>query len=113
MKVVHFHQAQETTGNYSIEGFYANVRKELKDKVNIEYVELPFYSNGILRRLFNSIYATFKQGDVNHVTGDVNYLNIFFNKNKTIVTILDCGLLDSTKGIAHKIYKYFWFTLPD
>lgn len=112
MKVIHFHRRRRPTGNYSIEGFYANVRNELKDKINIEYVELPFYSNGIFRRLFNCIYAAFKQGDVNHVTGDVNYLNIFFNKNKTIVTILDCGLLDSTNGLTHKIYKYFWFTLP-
>lgn len=112
MKVVHFHRRRRPTGNYSIEGFYSNVRKELKDRIDIEYVELPFYSNGIFRRLFNCIYAAFKQGDVNHITGDVNYLNIFFNKNKTIVTILDCGLLDNTKGITHKIYKYFWFTLP-
>jgi glycosyltransferase involved in cell wall biosynthesis len=112
MKVVHFHRRQRPTGNYSIEGFYANVRNELKGSIIIEYVELPFYSNGVFRRLFNSIYAAFKQGDVNHVTGDVNYLNMFFNKNKTIVTILDCGLLDSTNGLAHKIYKYFWFTLP-
>ncbi|OQY71303.1 MAG: hypothetical protein B6D44_13255 [Ignavibacteriales bacterium UTCHB2] len=112
MKVVHFHRRRRPTGNYSIEGFYANVRNELKEKINIEYVELPFYSNGIFRRLLNCIYAAFKQGDVNHITGDVNYLNIFFNKNKTIVTILDCGLLDDTKGMAHKIYKYFWFTLP-
>src|SRR4030066_2167288 len=112
MKVIHFHRRRRPTGNYSIEGFYANVRNELKDKINIDYVELPFYSNGVFRRLFNSIYAAFKQGDVNHVTGDVNFLNIFFNKDKTIITILDCGLLDSTKGLAHKIYKYFWYTLP-
>lgn len=112
MKVVHFHRRRRPTGNYSIEGFYANVRNELKEKINFEYVELPFYSNGIFRRLFNCIYAAFKQGDVNHVTGDVNYLNLFFNKNKTIVTILDCGLLESTNGLAHKFYKYFWFTLP-
>ncbi|MCZ7612757.1 MAG: glycosyltransferase family 4 protein [Ignavibacteriaceae bacterium] len=112
MKVVHFHRKRRHNANFSIEGFYANVRNELKDKINIEYVELPFLSNGVLRRLYNLIYAAFKQGDVNHVTGDVNYLNMFFNKNKTIVTILDCGLLDRTNGFTHEIYKYFWFTLP-
>lgn len=112
MKVVHFHRKRRPNANFSIEGFYANIRNELKDKISIEYVELPFYSNGVIRRLFNCIYAAFKQGGVNHVTGDVNYLNMFFNKNKTIVTILDCGLLEHTNGIAHKIYKYFWFTLP-
>ncbi len=112
MKVVHFHRRRRQACNYSIEGFYANVRNELKDKINIEYVELPFLSNRIFRRLFNCLYAAFKQGDINHVTGDVNYLNLFFNKDKTIVTIHDCGLLDSTDGLANKIYKYFWFTLP-
>ena len=112
MQVVHFHRKPRAHGNYSIEGFYANVRHELKDKINIEYVELPFYSNGIFRRLINCIYAAFKQGDVNHATGDANYLNIFLKKEGTIVTILDCGLLETTNGLAHKIYKYFWYTLP-
>jgi glycosyltransferase involved in cell wall biosynthesis len=112
MKVVHFHRRKRPNANYSIEGFYKNIRNELKDRCDIEYVEVPFYSNGIFRRLYNSIYAAFKQGDVNHVTGDVNYLNMFFNIDKTIVTILDCGLLDRTNGLTHKIYKYFWFTLP-
>ena len=112
MNVVHFHRRKRPNANFSIEGFYKNIRNELKDRCDIEYVEVPFYSNGVFRRLFNSIYAAFKQGDVNHVTGDVNYLNMFFNKNKTIVTILDCGLLEHTNGLAHKIYKYFWFTLP-
>jgi glycosyltransferase involved in cell wall biosynthesis len=112
MNVVHFHRKRRPNANFSIEGFYANIRKELKNKIDIEYVEIPFLSNGIFRRLFNSIYAAFNQGDVNHITGDVNYLNLFFNKNKTIVTILDCGLLENKKGFAHKVYKYFWFTLP-
>ena len=112
LRIIHFHRRPRPNVSYSIEGFYANVRNVLSDKITIQYVELPFYSNGVFRRLFNCIYAAFKQGDVNHVTGDVNYLNIFFNKNKTIVTILDCGLLESKKGFAHKVYKYFWYTLP-
>lgn len=112
MKVVHFHRRRRPIGNYSIEGFYSNVRNVLKDRIDIEYVELPFYSNGIFRRLFNCIYAVFKQGEVNHITGDANYLDIFLRKEKTIVTILDCGLLERTKGLSHNIYKYFWYTLP-
>lgn len=112
MKVIHFHRRRRLNANFSIEGFYLNIRKELKNKIDIKFEEVPFLSNGIFRRLFNCIYAAFKQGDINHVTGDVNYLNIFLNKNKTIVTILDCGLLEHTNGLAHKFYKYFWFTLP-
>jgi hypothetical protein len=62
MKVVHFHRKRRPNANFSIEGFYANVRNELRDKITIQYVELPFFSNGVFRRLINCIYAAFKQG---------------------------------------------------
>ena len=37
---------------------------------------------------------------------------MFFRKHKNIVTILDCGLLDRTKGLKHQIAKLFWYTIP-
>lgn len=112
MTVVHFIRKKRAFANYSIEGLYKSIREELKDNVNIEVVECPFYSNGFFRRLFNCIYAAFKQKDVNHVTGDVNYLNLFFRKDKNVITILDCGLLERLTGIKKKIAKLFWFTIP-
>lgn len=112
MKVTHFNRKPRKFGNYSIEGFYAQIREALKDKIEFKVVECPYESNGIFKRLFNAIYAAVKQGEINHVTGDVNYLNIFFRKKKSIITILDCGLLYDTKGFANKFYKFFWFTLP-
>jgi glycosyltransferase involved in cell wall biosynthesis len=112
MQVIHFNRKPRLNANYSIEGFYNNIREELKNKISIKYVECPFESNGIFRRFYNMVYAAFKQEDVNHVTGDVNYLNFFFKKEKNILTILDCGLLEVKKGFLNKLYKYFWFTLP-
>jgi glycosyltransferase involved in cell wall biosynthesis len=112
MQVIHFNRKPRLNANYSIEGFYYNIREELKNKISIKCVECPFESNGIFRRFFNMVYAAFKQEDVNHVTGDVNYLNLFFKKDKNILTILDCGLLEVKKGFQNKLYKYFWFTLP-
>lgn len=32
MKVAHFHRKRRPNANYSIEGFYANIRNELKNK---------------------------------------------------------------------------------
>ncbi len=112
MEVVHFNRKVRKTGNYSIEGFYENIRNVLKDKLEINCYECRYYSNGILRRLFNALSAAFKQGDVNNVTGDINYLSAFLDTKKNITTILDCGLLANTKGIIHKIGKLFWFTIP-
>lgn len=112
MQVVHFNRKKRKYSNHSIEGFYKNIRNELASKFEIKTVECPFESNGFFRRFFNCIYAAFKQGEINHITGDVNYLNLFFNRNKNIVTILDCGLLTRLTGIKHLIAKLFWFRIP-
>ena len=112
MTIVQFLRKKRPYANYSVEGLYTNTRKSLQDRAEIQVVECPFYSNGFFPRLFNCIYASFKQRDVNHVTGDVNYLNLFFTKNKNIVTILDCGLLERLTGIKQKVAKLFWFTIP-
>ncbi len=98
LRVTHFHRKPRPNVSYSIEGFYENVRNALKDKAEIKVVTCPFMSNGFFRRLFNCIYAAFKQNDINHITGDVNFLNLFFRKSKNIITILDCGLLQKTTG---------------
>jgi glycosyltransferase involved in cell wall biosynthesis len=112
LKVIHFNRKPRLNANYSIEGFYKNLRNELQSKINIGTVECPYESNGFFRRFLNCIYTAAKQADINHVTGDVNYLNLFFNKNKNIVTILDCVLLDRLTGIKQKIAKLFWYTIP-
>ena len=112
MKVVHFIRKRRQFSNYSIEGFYKNIRFELANEIEIETIECPYESNGIFRRLSNSIYAAFKQSDINHITGDVNYLNLFFRKSKNIVTILDCGTLQRLTGIKHFIVKIIWYTFP-
>lgn len=112
MTVVHFVRKKRPHANFSIEGLYKSIREELKDKVNIEVVYCPFYSNGFFRRLLNCIYTALKQKDVNHVTGDVNYLNLFFKKDKNIITILDCGLLNRTSGFKHWLAKKIWYEIP-
>lgn len=112
MQVVHFHRKPRKYGNYSIEGFYTQIRETLKDKIEFKVVECPYESNGFFKRLYNTIYAAFKQGEINHVTGDVNFLNLFFRNNNNIITILDCVLLDKLTGIKQKIVKLFWYSIP-
>ena len=112
MQVVHFNRKPRPHGNYSIEGFYKQIREALKDKIEFTVIECPYESNGFFKRLYNALYAAFKQGGINHVTGDVNFLNLFFRKKKNIITILDCVLLDRLTGIKQKIIKLFWYTIP-
>ena len=112
MKVIHFNRKKRLNSNYSIEGIYSSLRNTLNDKIKIATIECPFTSNGFFRRLYNCIYAAFKQEDINHVTGDVHYLNLFFKKKGSVLTIHDCGPLYRLKGIKHFILKLFWYTIP-
>lgn len=112
MQVVYFNRKPRKYANYSMEGIYRNIANELNRVVKIQAVECPFESNGLLKRFLNCVYAALKQKDVNHITGDVNYLNLFFSKKKNIITIHDCGLLDRLSGLKFKLAKFFWFTLP-
>jgi glycosyltransferase involved in cell wall biosynthesis len=112
MQVVHFNRKPRKYGNYSIEGFYTQIREALKDKIEFKVVECPYESNGFFKRFYNAIYAAFKQGEINHVTGDVNFLNLFFKKSSNIVTIHDCVLLDKFTGIKQQIVKLLWYSVP-
>jgi len=112
IKVVYFCRKPRALGNFSIETYFKLIRENLPDEFEPVCREMPFENNGLFKRLANAIYCAFKQGDVNQITGDVHYLAAFLKKRKTILTILDCGLLHELVGIKRKIFKLFWFTIP-
>jgi glycosyltransferase involved in cell wall biosynthesis len=102
--------------NHSLERLYEDVRSSIPKICNDIYIETrvnKFRSNGILRRLLDSVFAGFSQADVNHVTGDVHYLTYFLNPGKTVLTILDCVALERSKGIRFWILWFFWYWLPE
>lgn len=110
---VTFHQRKPRAGSdHSVENVFVDVRQSLDGKVNSRTVICPFESRGVLRRLANMASATLRQGDVNHVTGDVNYIGIFLPRSRTVQTILDCRHLMRSTGIRHLILKTLWVTLP-
>jgi glycosyltransferase involved in cell wall biosynthesis len=112
MKVVYFQRKPRAHGNFSIERYFNQVRKNFNSDIKVKTVFMPFESIGIWRRIANTVYCCFHQGDVNHITGDINYVGILLRKKRTILTILDCGLLHDYVGFKQKVFKYFWFTLP-
>ena len=112
IKVTFFHRKSRAIGNYSLEFMFADVRQRLVDNIDSKVFESTYESSGFFKRLYNVFEATFNQNKVNHVTGDINYVGILFNKNRAIHTILDCIHLKSSSGLKHKILKYFWLHLP-
>lgn len=112
IEVVFFQRKPYSTGNYSIEFIFEDVRNRLKSKIEARVFKSTFYSRGFLRRLYNTIEVIFKQGEVNLITGDIHYISLLLNKKKTILTILDCGFLYDTTGITRWLQNLFWLQIP-
>ena len=112
MKVVFFHRKPHTSGNFSIESYFERIRSLLPPHIIPLTAVSRFSSQGIFRRFYNALEAAFRQGDVNHITGDVHFLAIFLKKYKTILTVHDLGFMDRTTGLKQALLRLFWLTLP-
>jgi glycosyltransferase involved in cell wall biosynthesis len=112
IEVVHFQRKPRAGENFSLEFIFNNVRMYLAEKVDFRVVVVRFESNGFLKRVKNIIYAKKYQGAVNHVTGDIHYISLLFSKRRTILTILDCGFMNSDSRLKRFIFLWFWLKIP-
>jgi glycosyltransferase involved in cell wall biosynthesis len=110
--VVFFQRKARSAGNFSVEIIFDDVRARLANDIKAVTSYSTYESLGLFRRLYNCIEAVFRQQQVNHVTGDINYLGFFLQRKKTIHTILDCVFLDRSSGLKHTVLKLFWLTIP-
>jgi hypothetical protein len=98
--------------NHSIEKLFHSLKKEAPKDINIKILTCPFYSSGIIRRLLSCFWALFNQGDINHISGDINFISLFLKKRKTINTFHDCFNIKQYKYFKKIVYKLFWFKMP-
>ncbi len=112
-RIVFFQRKKRDGGrNFSLEQIFEDVRNRLSTTFTCKLWIAPFRSNGILKRMLIAVSAAFSQGDVNHVTGDINFTAIFLHRRKTVLTILDCGILERTVGLKRFFVRWLWFQLP-
>ncbi len=112
LHVVHFHRKPRAVGNHSIETYYKLIREQAPADISITSSVSKYESSGLFKRLYNVVEAFFRQGDVNHITGDVHFLALLMKKKKTILTVLDCGMLKGNSGWKKAILKLCWFDMP-
>jgi glycosyltransferase involved in cell wall biosynthesis len=98
--------------NWSIERVYDDIFKKISKEFRVEFYKCRFISQGFFKRLYDTLYASLHQGDINHITGDIHFLTYFLQSHKTIITIQDCGGLHRLKGIKRFLYWFFWIWLP-
>lgn len=111
MRVVFFHR-RPVPGHFSIEGYFEQVRAHLPRGVEPSVRVSRFVSRGLLRRLYNLVEAAFRQGEVNHVTGDVHYLTFLLRRSRTVLTIHDCEPLERMTGLRRLLMLWLWYRIP-
>ena len=95
----------------SIEGIFTLVKECLENKINAR----EFFCDDSLSRKQNMANAKKAAADVNHITGDVNFLAIALKGKKNVLTIHDFGHYENLKKkslLRFLGYKLFWFQLP-
>lgn len=110
-KVVYFHR-KPTLGYYSLENYFDSVRRRLPPRFGPVVAESRYFSRGILHRGYNIIEASFRQGDINHITGDVHILTYLLRRSRTILTIADCTPLHRSSGLRQAMLKTLWYDIP-
>ena len=112
IKVTFFQRKSRPNRNFSLEFIFDDVRNRLKNQIEAVKVVAPYYSNGLFRRLAIGFDAWRNQSGVNHVTGDTTFVAIPLRSKRTVLTILDCGVLRRTTGWKRRLIKWLWFDWP-
>jgi glycosyltransferase involved in cell wall biosynthesis len=110
--VVFFYRKPRVAGNFSIEFLFQHIQNALPPHVRTLTAISRHESNGLWPRVYNALEASRRQGDVNHVTGDVHFLTLLMRKQKTVLTIHDCGFMKHPSAAARTVLRWFWLVLP-
>jgi glycosyltransferase involved in cell wall biosynthesis len=112
IEVTYFQRRRRAASNFSLEFIFEDVRRRLAGLVRPRVAVARFESSGVLRRAYLCLEALFRQSEVNHVTGDINFVGILLQRRRTIQTVLDCAYLARTRGVRRAILRLLWLDLP-
>ncbi len=98
--------------DFSVRRLFNDVRRALPEGFISRVAISRYPSQGFWKRVYNIIEAAFRQGEVNHITGDVHFLAYLLHKQRTLLTILDLVTVHRLSGIHKAIFLFFWYWLP-
>ena len=98
--------------HFSIERLFAEIRRHMPADCEVTSCPAPYASAGVISRWRNVRHAARQHADVHHIVGDSHYLAFRLPREKTVLTIHDCGALNRLTGWKRALLKYFWFTGP-
>jgi glycosyltransferase involved in cell wall biosynthesis len=111
VRVVHL-QRRSFPGHYSMERVFAQIRNALPAGFDVELWVTSWPSMGVLPRMRTALEARHHQGDVTHVTGDINYAAILLRRRRTLLTVHDAEFLERANWAKRFLYTWLWLRLP-
>ena len=114
IKVIHFQRKPRLGFNFSIESIFDDLRNRLNDKVGFSISICSYFNDGYFSKLWNIIEAALRQkkNSINHITGEVNFLDLLMHKKKVLLTIHDCRYVERKKGLQRKLIKWLYLKAP-
>ncbi len=97
---------------YSIEQVFDLIAERLPERFEPVKTISSYRSKGVVPRALAVLEARRRQGDLNHVVGDVNYLAILLSRPKTVLTVHDCEFMERAGPLKRWIYRWLWLELP-
>lgn len=98
--------------NYSVEFMTQQIVKNLGTEFEPRVVTSRFESSGVWKRIYNAVEAAFVRSDVRHIVGDVTYLSYLLERKRTLLTVLDCGVISGPATLRKRAIKLLWYELP-
>ncbi len=113
MKVAYYQRKPRPGFNFSIESIFDDVRERLKDCVEAKVVLSPRYNDSYYSKLVNIWSAHQRESNhINHITGEVHFLNLIMTKSRVVLTVHDCSMVNRKKGLARVVVKWLYLTAP-
>jgi len=111
ISVIH-HQRNPAQGGLSLERVFASVRAHLDPSFQVRTAIAPYVSRGLVRRAWNIASAARETADVHHITGDILYVALGLPRQRTVLTVPDCGRMHVLTGYRRLLYRLAWLQLP-
>ena len=115
LKVAFFQRRPRPNFNYSMEAIFADVRARLSDRIEATVHLCKEYNDGAKSKITNIVEAKARQGsEVNHITGEVHFLNLLMDSNRVLLTIHDCRFMQRKAGskVQSLIMNYLYLKWP-
>ncbi|MEX0984610.1 MAG: glycosyltransferase family 1 protein [Actinomycetota bacterium] len=97
---------------FSIEHVFGLIRDHLPARYEPVWTESPHFTEGVVPRIRAVLWARRHQGDVNHVVGDIHFIDLLLAKRRTVLTIHDCEFLERAGVVKRWLYRWIWLVLP-